>query len=255
MVIAGKQSFSLSNKGEISSPKPLVGSRPMALCCANDRFYYGEYRSNKQRSPVHVWMWCKGQEGWSSVWQFEGIRHVHGIYHDPYTGAIWVTTGDRNSEAAIWRTDDSFTTLKKITGGSQQCRAVQLLFSSSHVYFGSDTPNEKNHIYRMNRKGEKIECLADVNSSIFYGCKVGDSLFFSTAVEPSSVNSTPCAAVWRSDNGEDWENIIELKKDLWSMKYFQYGQVLFPAGPGDAKHLYYSPFATKGHGRTFVLDI
>ena len=29
------------------------------------------------------------------------------------------------------------------------------------------------------------------------------------------------------------------------MKYFQYGQVMFPSGPGDNKNLWCTPFATQ----------
>lgn len=228
----------------------------MALCQADGKFYYGEYRRNSERSPVHVWKWQKGDLNWLPVWRFEGIRHVHGVFHDPYTDAIWVTTGDTDVEAGIWRTDDGFSTLHQVAGGSQQLRAVYLLFTEAHLYFGSDAPDEQNHLYRMNREGGNIERLqAAVGGPIFYGCKVANSLFFSTVVEPGSVNTSRLAEVWRTDNGSDWEKILEFEKDIWSMKYFQYGQVLFPTCPGDGKHLYCMPLATKGHGKTCVLDI
>ena len=34
------------------------------------------------------------------------------------------------------------------------------------------------------------------------------------------------------------------------MKLFQYGQVLFPAGPGDRDAVWLTPFATRGHLRS-----
>ena len=40
-------------------------------------------------------------------------------------------------------------------------------------------------------------------------------------------------------------NVLKLKKDIFSMRYFQYGMLLFPAGPGDDKSVYVSPIATE----------
>lgn len=231
------------------------GSRPMALCDALGTFYYGEYRQNSERSAVHVWRWRRGDRVWSKAWKFLDVRHVHGVFHDTYTDCIWVTTGDEDAESAIWRTHDEFGSLELVAGGSQQLRSVQLLFSADFVYFGSDAPDEQNFLYRMDRNGKDITRVAAVGSSVFYGCKVGESLFFSTAAEPSVINDARYSEVWRSDNGWDWRKVLSYRKDLWPMKYFQYGQVHFPAGPGDGCNLWVSPVATEGQGRTYKISL
>lgn len=254
LAVANRATFCL-DQDEIREIGPLRGSRPLVLGQSGDYVFYGEYRSNPERSPVHIWEWRKGTNDWRVAWTFNNIRHVHGVFNDPYTGHIWVTTGDHDDEVGIWCTKDQFQTLSRVAGGSQQFRAVQLLFSQDFVYFGSDAPDEANHLYRMRRSGEGLEWLASVGSSVFYGCKVGDSLFFSTAVEPSSVNMTDFAEVWRSDDGVNWHRFLRFKRDWWPMKYFQYGQVHFPAGPGDDEHLYVIPFATEEHGKTLVYRI
>jgi len=254
LIIADKSTY-ISCENEISLLEPIKGSRPLVMCESKGSFYYGEYRSNPERSNVHVWQWLPGSLRWSKVWTFNSIRHIHGIFNDPYSGSIWVTTGDEDSEAGIWCTNDEFDSLQRIAGGTQQFRAIQLIFTKDYIYFGSDTPNEKNHIYRYVRKTKQIEQLADVNGSVFYGCKAGGSLFLSTAVEPSEVNKHRNAEVWRSDNGSDWYPFLAFKKDYFSMKYFQYGQVFFPAGPEDEDFLYCSPFATRRHGKTLIIDV
>ena len=255
VIIANKMSY-VVDKDIPKKVEPLHGSRPLVLCTtANNDIYYGEYRSNPDRSPVSVWKLNIKNLTWESVWSFKNIRHVHGVFHDPYRDAIWVTTGDTDSEAGIWRTDDNFATLQKIIGGSQQFRSVQLLFTKDYLYFGSDAPDEKNYIYRMDREGQNLEQLVAVDSSVFYGCKVGESLFFSTAIEPSSINTSRKAEVWRSDNGTDWYKFLEFKKDIWSMKYFQYGQILFPSGNNTSTSLYFTPFAAENGGKSFVIDI
>ena len=254
LAVANRATFCL-NRGEAHRISPLHGSRPLVLGQSADCVFYGEYRSNPDRSPIHIWRWREGRDDWEITWTFTDIRHVHGVFHDPYTDYLWVTTGDYDNEAGIWCTEDNFQTLNKVAGGSQQLRAVQLLFTKEFVYFGSDAPDEPNHLYRMRRNGEALEKLASVGSSVFYGCKVGESLFFSTAVEPSSVNTTRFVEVWRTDDGDHWYCFLTFRKDWWPMKYFQYGQVLFPAGPGDGKHLYITPFATEEHGKTLVYRI
>lgn len=254
VVIANKASY-LIEKGRVHPLGPVKGSRPMVICSTGDAVYYGEYRSNPERSPVHIYRLDTASHSWTSVWRFEGVRHVHGVFYDSYDKALWVTTGDDNNEASIWRSDDQFQTLQKVVGGTQQLRAVQLLFSYNYIYFGSDTPDEPNFLYRMDRSGKHIERLQAVNGSVFYGCIVGRSLFFSTAVEPSTVNTSRSAEVWRSDDGVHWFKIFDFKKDSLSMKYFQYGQVLFPNECGQKDILYCSPFATQKHGTTLSIDL
>jgi hypothetical protein len=83
-----------------------------------------------------------------------------------------------------------------------------------------------------------------VEGSVFFGCKVGNHLFFSTACEPSRVNRSREVTVWTSKTGESWRRIVTIRKDLLPMKSFQYGQIMFPAGPGQAGHLWLTPFAT-----------
>ncbi|MDY0402776.1 hypothetical protein [Sulfurovum sp.] len=250
IIIANKESYIVRNN-TISYIEPLHGSRPMVLCKTKEQdVLYGEYRSNPERSEVHVWKFNKLNLTWDIVWSFDNVRHIHGIFYDEYTNSIWITTGDDDKEAGIYVTKNNFKTVEKVVGGSQQFRAVQLLFSENFIYFGSDAPDEKNYIYRMYRDGTNIEKLAEVGSSVFYGTKVNNSYFFSTAIEPSSCNQTKYSEIWRSDDGSNWYIYKKKKKDMWSMKYFQYGQIFFPNGESN-KVIYYSPFATHNSGNSY----
>lgn len=243
-------------KDNIISPSaPISGSRPLAICALDNKFYYGEYFSNNEGGPVNILRYEKNRNEWRAVWTFNNVRHVHGVFSDPYTNSIWVTTGDKDHESWLWNTSDHFSTLRKVVGGTQQLRVVSLLFSKNYIYFGSDTPLEKNYIYRMERDTYLVERVAAVGGSVFFGSKVGSTLYFSTAVEPSLINQSRYAEVWQSHDGITWENCKKYKKDILPMKYFQYGQVLFPSGPGDECHLYITPFATEGHGCTYQFQI
>jgi len=108
----------------------------------------------------------------------------------------------------------------------------------------------------MDRSGEDLQLLASVGGSVFYGCKLSGSLFFSTAVEPSDTNISREAEVWHSPDGKSWDKIAAFQKDWLSMKYFQYGQVLFPSIIGEeGTVLYFTPFATNVHGKTVSFEL
>ncbi len=222
----------------------IVGSRPLSLCDDHHALYYGEYRGNPERSSVHVWSSVDQGCTWTPVYVFNNIRHIHGVFFDPYTEWLWVTTGDTNEESGIWVTKDRFVSVEKVVTGSQQVRAITLLFDQESVFFGSDSPEEKNHLYRLDRRTYRIEQLAPVAGSVFFGCQVGNQFFFSTACEPSKVNRSRQVTVWGAKMGEAWHEIMTFQKDLFPMKAFQYGQVMFPAGPGTEGHLWLTPYAT-----------
>lgn len=229
--------------------------RPLAVAKKENTIFFGEYRDNSERSPIRIWALDICGSHQQVAWEFDSVRHVHGVFSDPFTGSVWVTTGDDDQEAAIWRTDDEFRSLEKVVGGSQRYRAVHLLFTEDAVFFGSDAPNEKNRIYRMDRASHQILTMGDVSGSVFYGVKVNDWLFFSTAVEPSRVNRGRYVELWGARSGGPWTLIGRLKKDRLSMKHFQYGQILFPGGPGDDRQLWFTPFATAQDQRTIRVSL
>jgi len=248
--------YSIAKNQFIFSKPIMSGSRPLFLCHDNNgTAYFGQYCNNPQRTPVHIFANTRFGEDWKIVHTFSSIRHIHGVFYDPYENAIWATTGDRDMESAIWRTKDHFQSIEKIVSGSQQTRALQLLFTSKYVYFGSDTPLEKNYIYRLDRTTYQIEKLHPVNGSIFWGCKVNENLFFSTAVEPSKINKCNKAQLWASPNGKIWQCISQFQKDKLPPKLFQYGQILFPTGENNSKYLWFTPFATTYDQKTFRLNI
>ena len=224
------------------------GSRPLTI--SKDVYgnvYLGEYYSNPRRNPVNIYRSSDGGKGWDKINEIREIRHIHGIFYDNYSNLYWVTTGDSDDESGIWMTMNVADKFRKFIGGSQQTRAIHLLFSQNYIYFGSDTPNQPNYIFRINRKTKHIDRLQKVDSSVFWGCKIGNNLFFSTAIETSKINNTKEACIWWSPDGERWKCITKYHKDVWHMKLFQYGQIYFPAGINETDYLFYTPFATEHH--------
>ncbi|MFT5171253.1 MAG: hypothetical protein ACI9BD_001025 [Candidatus Marinamargulisbacteria bacterium] len=223
----------------------------MCVCqTPENQLFYGEYTSNPDRRAVLILgSFDKGRR-WESVYSFSDVRHIHGVFYDRYTDTIWATTGDTDEESIIWQFDRRFNKPRKVLKGSQQTRAVQLLFSKDSVFFGSDSPLERNFLYRLSRSSGKVTPVQEVGGSIFYGCKVKDGLVFSTAVEPSDINTRQSSEVWYSETGDDWTLISSYPKDIWPVRFFQYGQVLFPSGENNTSELWYTPFSTEMDGRS-----
>lgn len=234
----------------------ITGSRPLCVCVTpQETIYYGEYRSNTQRHPVTIFTSKDGGVTWQPIYFFNQVRHIHGVFYDPYEDCLWATTGDDDHESGIWKSTDGFMSLALVYGGSQQARAVQLVFTNDSVYFGSDTPAQQNYLYRLERNSGKVTPLQKVGGSIFWGCRVGECLFFSTAVEPSNTNVSKHSELWSSHDGRDWALLAQYKKDLLPLRFFQYGQIFFPQGHNSMGRLWYSPFSTYRSGKLHSLTI
>jgi hypothetical protein len=248
--------YDLETKAFSDNPSKISGSRPLKMCIdINGTLYYGKYHNNVKREISPIYKSNDAGRNWEVVFNMSGVRHVHGVFYDKYENKIWVTTGDSDKESGIWVTADKFQSLKKIIGGNQASRAVSLIFTQDYIYYGSDTPLQKNYIYRLERGTNIITKMQEVGSSVFWGCKVGDSLIFSTAVEPSEINKTRRTEVWLSADGILWRKKLTFCKDFYSMKYFQYGQVLFPYGENKSEYLWYTPFGTKTRSKSFIYNM
>jgi len=231
-------------KVHIKSIGNIKASRPLKVCSDGERIYYGVYIGNKERKPVNLYSFSLKDGEWSVVYTFNNIRHIHGVFWDEHESKLWITTGDLNYESSIWCFNRDNKPSKIVTG-SQQTRAVDLLFTEDAIFYATDAPHDQNYIYRMNRDSSKVKKMQAVGGPVFYGRKEDSWLFFSTVVEPTKSNRTDAVELWGSnDQGYSWQKIKEFPKDIGHMKLFQYGQIKFPSGPGDGKNLWVTPYAT-----------
>jgi len=119
-----------------------------------------------------------------------------------------------------------------VTSKLERC----LRFQRMTVVFSTDTPSEENHVYRLDRGGS-IERVGDLSSSSIYACKVGEAMFFSTMIEPSSVNKTREVQIAGSTEGTNWHVLAGWQKDSLPPRYFQYGNAIFPDGVNATRYL------------------
>lgn len=237
--------FDFDDDKALVADTPLHGKRPLVLCkTAGGRLLYGEYRSNPERSAVSVWGSGDSGRTWRSECTLEGVRHIHGVFEDPYEDLLWITTGDEDHESAIWSARPDFSDLRKVVSGGQQARAITLEFSAEKVFYGTDTPLEKNHLYSLDRTNLVASKIAEVDGSVFHSCGAGGQMFFSTACEPSKVNLSGTASVYQVTQAGVCSLLISRPKDFWPKKLFQYGQVFLATGQEDYPEIWMTPFAT-----------
>jgi hypothetical protein len=210
----------------------LRGTRPLHITATPEgHLFWGEYFDNPSRDEVHVYTSSDQGATWNVAYTFAkgAIRHIHNIVYDEWENCLWVLTGDNGAECRILRAACDFSTVDVALSGNQQARAVALVPTAEALYFSSDTPLEANHVYRLDRR-MNLATVATLSGSSIYGCRVGESIFFSTMVEPSVVNPTREVSLYGSHDGGDWRLALSWKKDRWPMGLFQYGNAFLPDG-------------------------
>ena len=232
----------------VTSHRLLRGTRPLHIATTPDgRAFWGEYFDNAERDEVHIYVSSDGGCKWEVAHTFGkgSIRHVHNVVYDKWGDCLWILTGDYGRECRILRASSDFKTVDEVVAGNQQVRAVAAIPSEDGLYFASDTPLEKNYIYQLDRHGN-IHRLWELPSSSICGCRNPSGMFFSTMVEPCSVNLSRNAAIYGSGDGSAWQPLSAWKKDRWSMKFFQYGNAFLPDGENTSDFVAATTIAVQG---------
>jgi len=212
------------------------GTRPLHVTAIpSGRIYWGEYFDNRERAEVHIYVSIDRGRTWQAAYTFPAgsIRHVHNIVYDRWCDCLWILTGDEGAECKVLRATFDLRSVEVVMSGNQQARAVAAVPTQDGLYFSTDTPLEKNHVYRLDRAGN-VERVGDLASSSIYGCRVGcrggEAIFFSTMIEPSTVNASREVHLAGSGDGTNWQVLAGWKKDKLPLRYFQYGNAILPDG-------------------------
>jgi hypothetical protein len=177
------------------------------------------------RLPVQVYRYTPGSRHVDVVYTFPAgsIRHVHGVYHDPYTDALWCVTGDKDSECPILHADDGFRTLEVIGKGDETWRCVSLLFTEDAVYYSMDAEFVRNWIYRIDQKSGRRDALGSVDGPVYYSYAFGKDLFFAVTAELCPSQQGKSASLWHVSEVGDLKQIFSVEKDRLPVKYFMPG--------------------------------
>lgn len=227
---------------------PIQGDSVMhrGICEDKDGFtYFGEYFMNPAREPVRIWRVSPGLEVVEKAYEFasRSIRHVHGIYRDPFhPQALWVTVGDYENECYIYRSDDGFRTIERLGDGSQTWRVVNLFFTRDHVCWLTDSNLVPNHACRMSRSEGKLEVGHGIDCSAWYGTTTVEGLHLSfTTVERGPAIKRRESAILVSEDAFRWTEVKSFRKDPWRpLRLFKYGVISCPSGEMSCSNLYIS---------------
>lgn len=207
-----------------------MGVLPSAVAHHDGRTYLGEYPLGDGVTPrVLVSRDCG--RAWATHTALPDVRHVHGVQRDPYTGAIWVTTGDADAESRIGRLRDGG--FQAVGGGSQAWRAVELAFGPSAVLWGMDCAYaDANRIFKLPR--EELDtpdpspvAVGRAPGSVYYSATItadGERwVVFSTAMEAGRDSTGPAAQRSASSQGvamaassasgfDDWHELAAFRR-------------------------------------------
>lgn len=245
-------------------------ARVLRSACAVDdekRIFFGEYRWNNERGPVHIYKYVPGAERLEVACTFSPgeIRHIHGVYYDPFEGHLYCTTGDRGAECRIVRSRDGFKTVETVGAGDETWRSVSLLFTKDAIYYGTDAEFEQNRIYRLDRFSGKREPLADVEGPIYYSYQCDDDLFFVVTAEICDIQKGHQVIMWHLAKDRRCSRVAIFDKDLVPSSGFQKlsnllvmgfmpGILHFPQGPGIKDRVYFHAIGLKNaDNRMFLL--
>lgn len=181
--------------------------------------FIGEYNINKTRTVGSVndrirIMKSEDQgETWQKVveWNTNGanqVGHIHAMRQDPFTGYVYICTGDYNSKIGIikwdgesqWPDNRQLPQIIAMNGfdgfsGLQRYRTCDVLFDENYFYTFADTqtPNNQSGSESGIWRGRKdFSSFVRMDNQIFsydpmhigwFGEKIGDTFIFTTARE------------------------------------------------------------------------
>lgn len=237
---------------------PLRGG--MAVHPGSACVYFGEYNDNPR--GVRVVRVHPSTQTVEVCWHFprNEIRHIHAIHHDRYRNRLWICTGDRDHESALYFTDDEFQTVQRFAGGDQTWRAIALLFDENGMEWGMDAGQDAraddiNRIFRHDFATGKRTELAVIGNPVYAACGFDDgTAVMQTSFEPKRQQDTPAeTALWWRDHERQWQSIMSLPFKAHEPRGVgRYGHLMLPVGVSPAGQLLCTPVNTASHALTLL---
>lgn len=221
--------------------------------------FLGEYGDNKDRNTVDIIVSKDDGYSWSTVYQFPKgtIKHIHGVYSDPYTDRLWIPTGDFEGECYLISSDYAFNDVIRYGDGTQKWRAVGLFFTEKEVIWAMDSPLEVSTLQRFDRSNCKLTQGMRFPGPVWYVKQLSDGVsLVQTTVEIGPGVLTNSSCLYASVDFEHWECIASFEKDCWPMPYFKWGVIGFADGEQTSHDFAFFAEALKGlDGRGFAAKL
>jgi hypothetical protein len=157
--------------------------------------YAGDYSSNDllQRHKVYRGTFPNvGAPTWETLIEFpslgewlqdpsitEAVRHIHLVTVDPYTGHVWVGTGDANEHSRIYVSEDHGDTFQLLGLGDQSWRTLAVWFTADYVYWDMDTSSPQS-IWRIPRTAHQPSGWPTMTPEISSGTTIALTRYYVT---------------------------------------------------------------------------
>lgn len=147
---------------------------------------------------------------WDTAHTFRAsIRAIRQLVYDECQNCLWILTRGTKGEGVIFRAPLDFRFLNEVI---TDVRMGACLPTRDAIYLASEDPDESNHIFRLGRNGSLVK-VAAIDGPGVSACPVGNSMFFSTT--HNHANEGQYVKIYRSSDGDSWEEYLHWKKDSW----------------------------------------
>jgi hypothetical protein len=228
-----------------------------SIAVTKNGIFFGEYGPNNIREKVPVWCSYNDGRSWKIIYNFprNSIKHVHGIYNDPFENSLWITAGDNDNECFIYKVPNkNFKKIIKYGDGSQEWRAVSLLFKKKYVIWGMDSPLQTSFLKIFNKKTKELRTGRSFPGPVWYSKTFADhSAVLQTSVEIGCGVKSTYSCLFYSKDLVHWYQIYKFKKDIYPKKLFKFGVIAFSEGKQNSKDFLFSAEGLKKiDGKVFL---
>jgi hypothetical protein len=213
------------------------------------RVLFGEYGNNAGREPVPIWSSSDAGRSWSVAYEFpaRSIKHVHGVYQDPFTEYVWIPTGDFEGECFIYRADPDFRQVDRYGDGTQAWRTVGLMFAPDRISWIMDSQLQTSHLYHFDRRSGSLQRGQSFPGPVWYVKQLQDNVALAQSTcEIGPGVQSDSAHLFASRDYETWIEVVKFRKDSWPMRYFKFGVLAFADGPQTSQN--FALFGEALHG-------
>jgi hypothetical protein len=202
--------------------------------------YFGEYGTNASRDAVPVWRSVDDGRSWKVIYEFSAgtIKHIHGIYPDPYSTSLWIPTGDFKNECYVVEVKDpDFNDVVFYGDGEQEWRSVSMMFEKTRILWAMDTQLGTAYLQVFDRQSGTITQGRAFPGPVWYTKLLTDGItLLQSTVEQGSGLTSDCAHLYASRDLENWTDLLQFKKDILPEGLFKYGVIAFAEGPQSSKN-------------------
>ena len=221
------------------------GVLPQGIAVDGDgAIYYGEYTTLGPNDAHSVRIYRSDDEArsWHVAYEFAPgeVRHIHAVRWDPVAQALWVGTGDLDSQSRIGYSRDDAKSFQWVGADSQVYRVITLLFFEDRVVWGPDTriPERQRGVY-WDRGDQRVGTgSTPLGAPTYYGTELSETGGIVSLAEND-------ASVWTIDSDAQVRKVFEWPLDPGRRGPFP--SVRIPRGSSQgAQWIYLNPVRTLG---------